>query len=1232
MASSIISFPDLNNLLFYKNRYIKPVLTDDDYGYYILNDTEDTYILTNVSPTNKKINIEAFVVGGGGAGGYYNGNGGDGGTVIYKSLSIDPNTTLELTVGKGAFYVSDTRYNNGFLVKLYEGFITDFFETQKSYLMNMKPTDTITNGLNKIWEQKVNSIASLKTIIENDVESEIITNINQNEICKNDPSADVCEKITKMMFTYNKGFTFNIYSVFFAPYNCDIEIEITAFQYSILFFYSYEDIKYKYFSDDLTLYQTFSNTYWMKISNETKIFTRKSIKASEQYYLKIVYTQDKELSAEESQFNVNISLITPKGKIPVNYNNFKFNNSADNYGIIYSTPSTIFNKNKEIMEINAIGGMTGLVNPDTINYGKGGCSTYQLETVKKIKKCSDNTNGANGTKLPNSFHLLKNEPYNYTYTYGSGGGGAFWRLTGYGGRGGANAGNGISFTNLPSISRPTINTGGGGGGNSFLNNYGEKMLDINKLSGASGIIILKVNKKTEQVLVQTFANKESDEIETINTDIEKIYKENKLDTYDATSFPDILTEVKKNNIDKITTVCNVFFKFLFNRLKEYETSNTEKERLKFPIIIIYDKYPNDAKRVNLTNGNYFINLYTDSNISISDNEKLRTLFHYYEDANKNDDNYAQIEYNPNFQIENTKLLRDTNYDAYYIKKLINNILDKNKLVLFTENVAKHYFYFYKTDINIKIYKHLKSLIVENKNNATVIADIDSLTATLTLFNNDLKNFTPNTITDTEISERTNYIDTQDKFKIKAYNNSVDLITSNNITNYSINHFKTKYNFNRNDYIFNIIFYITIIIIIVVCYYTYTYYEIPLRPLVIFVSLIITLLLIAILWSKSSYDLKIYENFECNANKTGSSDNVVCLTNNGTIINQPAVGESVVIPYYFISKDVDNTNFLELLLVNSSYVDIFIYGMPLLSNNKYYLPNIDIYKNVLLTKNFKYKIFNKSIDKIDILSANNAQSTLISAPAYITDVDNSPKIKIYDCKNLRKDLCSADPIRSIPLNNSIYTTYAADGTPTTSNGSSNNILGDIDTHYDFDPPSGNDYNKYGKTNIKTHVFKNPFIVIKITNDTIDTTVTIDESINKFKKEINIFEINTALYLYNKNTKKIVDFTKDYHIYNNRQYADEFIKNSKIYDRTEQARHILNREILHHFYSKFIIAVVVVIILCCLMLNHYLNNYTIYIMVFGIILTLIATIIIIYEILKHQRIDSNKYYFSKPHNYK
>jgi len=1217
MASSIISFPDLNKFLFYKNNYVKPVLTDDNYGYYILNNTDDNYTVNNISSTNKIVNIEVFAVGGGGAGGYYNGNGGDGGTAIYKSLAIEPNTILELSVGKGAFYVSDATYNNGFLVKLYEGFITDFFETQKSYLMNMKPADTITNNLNKIWEQKVNSISSLKTIIENDVDSQIITNINQNEICKNDPNADGCEKITKTMFAYNRGFTFNIYSVFFVPYNCDIEIEITAFKYAILFFYSDDDIQNKYFSNDLTLYQTFNNIYWMKISNETKTFMRKNIKANEKYYLKIIYTQDKELSSAESQFSVNITLITSKGRIPVNYNDFKFSNSSDNYGIIYSTPSTIFNKNKKITEINALGGMTGLVNPDTINYGKGGCSTYQLETAKKIKKCSDNTNGANGITLPTSFNLLKNEPYNYTYTYGSGGGGAFWRLTGYGGRGGTNAGNGISFTNLPSISRPTINTGGGGGGNSFLNNYDEKMLDINKLSGANGIIILKVNKKTEQIVVQTFANKENNEIETINANIEKIYKENQIDAYLSSSFPDLLTPEQKLNMEKIATISKIFFKYLFNTLTDY-SQTIEKERLKFPIIIIYNKTPIDDKKANFTNGNCIINLYT-SGITNDEDAKLTLLLGLY--------NSEQIEYDPRFPIDNKKLLKDTDFYIYYIKKLINDIVDKNKLVLFIENVAKNYFYYFKTDINVRIYKYLENLYRNNENINTVINNINALKDELNAFNTD--NFTPLTkyedpITDTNISDRTNYIDTQNKFKETAYKNSVKLITSNNITNYSINHFETKYKLNRNDYIFNVIFYITIIIIIVVCYYTYVYYEKPLRPLVLFISLIIILLLIAILWSKSSYDLKMYENFECNSNTSGST-NVVCLTNVGDIISTPTSGAAGVIPYYFISNSASDAEYLDLHLTKSIYVDIFVYGVPYFNGNKYYLPNIDIYKNVLLTKNFTYKIYNKSIIKHDA----NSDKSLINSPTN-RNASDAPKINIYNCENLRKDLCSTDEkrIASISLKSSIYTTYDAKNVASTTGNPNNDMLGDIDTHYNFDPPNINN----GLTYIKRHVLKTPFIVIKVLNDTIEASETIDDAINNFKIEMNTFEINATLFLYNKNTKKIVNFTKDYHIYNNRQYADEFIKNGKIYDKNDQAYHILNREIIHRYYSKLIIAIIVVIFVCCLLLNHYFNNKQLYILIFGIILALIAIITIIYEILKHQHINGKKYYFFKPHEFK
>lgn len=1221
MASSIISYPDLNSLLFYKNKYIRPVLSTDEYGYYILNNTDDTYILNNISPTNKIINIEAFIVGGGGAGGYYNGNGGDGGTAIYKSLDVEPNTILELSVGKGAYYVSDTTYNNGFLVKLYEGFITDFFETQKSYLMNMKPADTITNGLNKIWEQKVNSISSLKTIIENDVNSQLITNINQNEICNNDPNADGCEKITKTMFIYNRGFTFNIYSVFFAPYDCDIEIEITAFKYAILFFYSDDDIKNEYFSNDLTLYQTFNNIYWMKINNETKTFMRKNMKANEKYYLKIIYTQDKELSATESLFSVNITLITSNGRITANYNDFKFSNSADNYGIIYSTPSTIYNKNKKIMEINALGGITGFVNSDTINYGKGGCSTYQLDTAKKIKKCSDNTNGANGITLPKSFNLLMNEPYNYTYTYGSGGGGAFWRLTGYGGRGGTNAGNGISFTNLPSISRPTINTGGGGGGNSFLNNYDNKMLDINKLSGANGIIILKVNRKTQQILVQTFANKENDEIETINTNIKKIYDKNQIDTYLQSSFPVLLTPAQKLNIENIANSSKIFFKYLFRRLNNYTTEQiNEKERLKFPIIIIYNSNIIDDKRVFFSNGNCLINIY-DNDIDIEENNKLTELLSFYNSNN-------QIEYDPNFQIDNSKSLRDADFYSYYMKKLINNILDKNKLVLFIENVAKNYFYYLKTSINLRIYESLENLFLNNENINHVINNINALKDELNAFN--ITNFTPltryeNPITDTNISDRTNYINIQNKYKENAYKNSVKLITSNNITNYSINHFETKYKLNRNDYIFNVIFYITIIIVIVVCYYTYMYYEKPLRPLVLLISLIIILLLIAILWSKSSYDLKIYENFECNLNTSGST-NVVCLTNVGDIISPIAIGAAGVIPYYFISNSVNNADYIDLHLTESIYVDIFVYGVPYLDIDKYYLPNIDIYKNVLLTKNFTYKIYNKYIKKKDTT----VDDFLINSPTNSNGKD-IPKVNIYDCKNLRKDLCSKDPIISITLKSNIFTTYNGNIASTTGN-PNNDMLGDIDTHYNFDPPNAKATNINGLTYIKRHVLKTPFIVIKVLNDTIDIIGTIDEAINNFKIEMNIFEINATLFLYNKNTKKIVDFTKDYHIYNDRQYADEFIKNYKIYDKNEQAYNILNREILYRFYSKLIIAVIIVIFVCCLILNHYFNNKQLYILIFGIILTFIAIIIFIYKILKHQHINGNKYYFFKPHEFK
>ena len=96
MSSSIITYPNLNKFIYYKNNYIKPVINTTDNAFYILTNTDDIYTINNDDTTNKIISIEVFAVGGGGAGGYYNGNGGDGGTVVYKSIDIKPNNSFEL--------------------------------------------------------------------------------------------------------------------------------------------------------------------------------------------------------------------------------------------------------------------------------------------------------------------------------------------------------------------------------------------------------------------------------------------------------------------------------------------------------------------------------------------------------------------------------------------------------------------------------------------------------------------------------------------------------------------------------------------------------------------------------------------------------------------------------------------------------------------------------------------------------------------------------------------------------------------------------------------------------------------------------------------------------------------------------------------------------------------------------------------------------------------------------
>jgi len=1218
MASSIISFPNINNLINFKGKYIRPNIDENDYAYYILTNTSDKYILSNTNITNKPINIEVFAVGGGGAGGYFNGDGGDGGIVIYKNIEVKSNEILELSIGKGAFYVSDKNYINGFQIKIYDGYINDFFDTRNNYIMNMKPVDVINIGLNKKYEQKISNISNLKVITDNDVISTLITNPIQTEICNDNPTPENCEGIVTNWFNYNKGYTIEINSCLFIPYDCSIEIELTAFKYGILFFYNDDDLNNNLFNNDLTYYKKYTNKYYLEVQNQTKIFKRDNIKANEKYYIKIIHSQDKEITSNESNFIITIKLITPEKTVILNDDTFfKFNNSIENYGIFYSTPTSIYNKKIRKYEIKANGGISGNINLDTTNYGKGGCLTYDINN-KKIKICKDDGNGTSGIKLPNSFSISLNQlPYS-SYKYGSGGGGAYWRLNGYGGNGGKDAGNGISFTNIPSLSRPTENTGGGGGGNSFLTNITERKLGINKLSGADGILILKVFKKKEQTLIQSFTNisniigvkkeKNNNLINNINSKIELIYKSNKINIYNPGSLSDLLdiSNIKLIYYNLTIFILLLFFSILFNRLSEY-IKIKEKERLKYPIKLIYN---NKKEEIFLENKYYNINLFSKNNnyIDIVDN--------------------FEFVYDPKISSKIDISYDDENYYSIYSIKIINDLINPDKLVLFIENVNKYFLYYLKLSINCDLYNILIQLIVKEEITKTkAINNIKELVLDISNFNKEFltpidKNNDP--VTDTKIDDKNSYIEEQNKYKDIYKQNLNKLNNSNNITNFAISNFKGKYDLTNKNNWFNILFFIVISIIIIVFISTYKYFEISLRPFIILILFIIILITIISLWIKSRYDLNIFEKFDCNTTKNNNS-NIICLNNKGNIIPS----SSNLLPYYYILNSSNLNDYFILEPSSNLIVDILVYGTPIKissiynNSNKYYEPNIDIYNNILLPNTSSYMIYN---NKILIKSLDNEDTTLISErQRNLNEISTTLNtINIYNCDNKRVDICNN--IVNINLSNK-YTNYDLNNNIIINNEPVIDNITLFDS-FDFSPNNLNPYYKYSGENINNYVLQEPFIIIKVKNDLENINISLEDAIHDFKKEITLFETNVNLFLLNKNTKKIIDFVTRYETDNQKLFKKTFQYNDKIYDKNKQAYDILNREIILNFYIKLLLCIIIIIILLCAILYHYNNKQFINITILGVILSFIVIFIIVYKIYKHQRIDSNKYYFIKP----
>jgi len=1220
MSSSIISFPNINKFINFRGKYLLPNIDNNDECFFILTNTTDKYLLTNNDINNKKVEIEVFAVGGGGAGGYYNGSGGDGGTVIYKKIDVNAEEILELRVGEGGYYVRDNRYIKGFQFNLYEGGINDFFSGKNNYLMNSKTEDYTSAGLKKKIERTISRINNLKPLIDNDINSFIINNPVGGTPENSETTA------TQQWFNFGKGYTMIINSFLIPPYDCSIEITLEAYRYGILFFYSDTDINKNLFKKDLSFYNSNPdyNQYWSKVENGTTTFTRENLKRNERYYFKVIHTQDSNISINPNSININIKLINDKTKreeFIIDDSYFKFNNSIDNFGTVYSTPTTIFNPTVNEFIINASGGNNGTINSLNKNFGNGGCNTYDINN-KRIKVCKDDGNGSTGISIPNSIsNGLQDLSYRY-YKYGSGGGGSIWKEGSNGGKGGTDAGNGISFTNIPSLSSPTPNSGGGGGGNSLLTNITERMLKINKLGGANGILIIKINKKTEQTLIQTFANmEETDEIVKVSEKLELLYKTNTINIYDPEKFRESIkySLIQLNNYGLTTAGLFIFFSVLMNNIKPY-LDLTEKEKLKYPIKFIF----NPEKGSFFVENNYYVFNFSNYNEvdfyfsilrpSIEVKGEITRIFNNYYTNN-------EIVYNPSISSTINLTLKDDNYSTVYFRKIINDLINPSNLILFIENVNKNFFNNFKYLLNFIFFTILYMLILpSNPNNDIIISKINELTQIIKNFNNIY--FTPldknsNLETDTLVKDRTLYVQKQLEYK-KIYDINLDRMEkSNRNTNYSINIFKAKYYQNKKNSWFDTIFYISIIIVIISFLITYNYFEDSNKPLILLVLFIVMLILLVLIWNKSVNDLKIFERFGCKDNITTSVNN--CLDLKGLLIS-----DNTVLPYYYISSP---TSFFDFKPKNDITADIFVYGTPynvkIDGIDRYYEPNVDVYKNISLSNTYTYKLYN---NRIVASSTDNPDTILIQERTRSNETTRN-EIRIYNCGGKRSDLCLMN-FETYPLTNK-YTRYNSKGEVLVETNKQPSVEdSSFRNHFDFIPDNKNPYYKYGIPYISDNVIREPFIIIKITNDMGASTETLEETIHNFRKELSIFEINVNLHLLNKNTKKIIDFTSKYHIDNQREFQQEIDRNSYIYDRNIQAYNIISREIIINFYIKLLICIIIIIILLCVFIYHYHKNEYPKILVLGLLLSGGAMYLVLYNIFRHQRLDTYKYYFEEP----
>jgi len=790
---------------------------------------------------------------------------------------------------------------------------------------------------------------------------------------------------------------------------------------------------------------------------------------------------------------------------------------------------------------------------------------------------------------------------------------------------------------------PVKNTGGGGITNSYKNNIINKKINLKELSGSDGIIIIKIFRKNRQTMIETFENQNQDKtiVDKYNTNIRTIYKTNIIDLKNSNTIINIVSpNTNKEYYKKILKTLGILYSNLFLSLPYYIDLLKDLERrrpnIKIKIRIINDININEFIEMNKNKipveYNYYLNEFI---FKIPD-------FNFFtkEEINSNFNNY---EYNYSSANDfNTFLNTNTNIDKDYYKKFIlneiNNLIKPTNIMLFIENINFNYFKYLLATLNyIYFYENLYQYMMDPRINKDAV--VDKLRTGIKLIN-DLNNITYDNLQfdnrDIKNIKRTEYLEQQKELNNKHLEIVKKLTESNN----KINLIKNNGNYTEINYTYNYVYYFLFILICVIFIFFYTSFEQKLQPFVLIILLILIAMIIIFIIVKAYKDIDFYEGFTGEAGAGADADadagagaDAGAVVENGIIINTSMFKA----PYYlYLGDKASINNYVELNLSKDIIVNIYLYGTPhkTITNgiSEYYQPNIDIYNNLYLSKNYRYRIYNHKIVKINANDTTNTEILMYSLP---TSIDNTttarPYLNIYDCLYNQHHICNNTPIKTQQLLN-MKNIYNENGIITNIR---NEITSDIQElpgviikreDYDF-----NGYSKYSYDYIKVNVLNKPFITVKIMSNTIETVQYIEDAIHEYKTKIEILETNIRIYLLNKNSKHMIMYNKSFLNERNNIYSKKIDLNTNKYNVYFQAINIRNLELLYNFYIHLCMFLFIALVFICLLLLYYLPNYSIIIIIISFIIGLIIFIIILYNLLRRQRIYTNKYYFSKPDKY-